>query len=303
MLGTKRNKKNNNAEGTAITERETKALIKEIESEDPNRLVEDAGPLGKAFIRSVDAAVNLQTGTIRAYVNWLRRQNPDATPDEIQELMTKQFRTTVATTGAGAGLAAAIPGVGFVTGAAAIAGESVLFLDLAAFYTVASAYLRGTDISDPERRRAVVLTTLTGAKGVAIVDTILGSDSDKPLSKNTLNKFSGPTLKEANSMLTRFALRSMRRKLLRGWIGKLLPLGLGALAGRAANRKLANAVVDNAVGALGATPVAFAEPLPEKADATEAKMSMDPRNFAAWILNLFKNTKKNPEAELETETK
>ena len=184
MLGTKRNKKNNNAEGTAISERETKALIKEIESEDPNRLIEDAGPLGKAFIRSVDAAVNLQTGTIRTYVNWLRRQNPDATPDEIQELMTKQFRTTVATTGAGAGLAAAIPGVGFVTGAAAIAGESVLFLDLAAFYTVASAYLRGTDISDPERRRAVVLTTLTGAKGVAIVDTILGSDSDKPLSKN-----------------------------------------------------------------------------------------------------------------------
>ena len=52
MLGTKRNKKNNNAEGTAISERETKALIKEIESEDPNRLIEDAGPLGKAFIRS-----------------------------------------------------------------------------------------------------------------------------------------------------------------------------------------------------------------------------------------------------------
>ena len=298
MIGTKQNKKSTDAQ---ITENATRALIRDIEAEDPNRLVEDAGPLGKAFISSVNAAVKLQTGVIRAYVNWLRRQNPDATPDEIQALMSKQFRTTVATTGAGAGLAAAIPGVGLLTGTAAIAGESVLFLDLAAFYTVASAYLRGTDISDPERRRAVVLTTLTGAKGVAIVDTMLGSDGSKPLSKNTLNKFSGPTLQEANGLLTRFALRSMRRKLLRGWIGKLLPLGLGALAGRAANRKLADAVVVNAVGALGATPIAFAEPLPENAEATEAEMSMDPRSFAAWILRMFKNSKKNPTTEVENE--
>jgi len=268
--------------------------IDEALREDPTQLEKDAGPLGRAFIGAVDKAVQLQTSTIRTYVDWLRRQNPDATPAEIQKLMDKHLKNTVTGTGAGVGAAAAVPGIGLFAGAAAVAGESVLFLDLAAFYAVASAYLRGEDISDPERRRALVLSLLMGTKGLAIVDAMLGDDAGKIPGKSTLAKFSGPTLANTNNVLQRIAMRSMRKTLRRAWLGKLMPLGIGAIAGTTANRKLADGVIDNVQSGLSAMPAAFASPLPEKDTDEDGKgLSLNPKEFAAWILRQFKDDKKD----------
>ena len=268
--------------------------IEEALREDPTQLEKDAGPLGRAFIGAVDKAVQLQTSTIRTYVDWLRRQNPDATPAEIQKLMDKHLKNTVTGTGAGVGAAAAVPGIGLFAGAAAVAGESVLFLDLAAFYAVASAYLRGEDISDPERRRALVLSLLMGTKGLAIVDAMLGDDAGKIPGKSTLAKFSGPTLANTNNVLQRIAMRSMRKTLRRAWLGKLMPLGIGAIAGTTANRKLADGVIDNVQSGLSAMPAAFASPLPEKDTDEDGKgLSLNPKEFAAWILRQFKDDKKD----------
>ena len=268
--------------------------IDEALREDPTQLEKDAGPLGRAFIGAVDKAVQLQTSTIRTYVDWLRRQNPDATPAEIQKLMDKHLKNTVTGTGAGVGAAAAVPGIGLFSGAAAVAGESVLFLDLAAFYAVASAYLRGEDIADPERRRTLVLSLLMGTKGLAIVDAMLGDAAGKIPGKSTLAKFSGPTLANTNSVLERIATRSMRKTLRRAWLGKLMPLGIGAIAGTTANRKLADGVIDNVQSGLSAMPAAFASPLPEKDTDEDGKgLSLNPKEFAAWILRQFKDDKKD----------
>ena len=268
--------------------------IDEALREDPAQLEKDAGPLGRAFIGAVDKAVQLQTSTIRTYVDWLRRQNPDATPAEIQKLMDKHLKNTVTGTGAGVGAAAAVPGIGLFSGAAAVAGESVLFLDLAAFYAVASAYLRGEDIADPERRRTLVLSLLMGTKGLAIVDAMLGDDAGKIPGKSTLAKFSGPTLANTNSVLERIATRSIRKTLRRAWLGKLMPLGIGAIAGTTANRKLADGVIDNVQSGLSAMPAAFASPLPEKDTDEDGKgLSLNPKEFAAWILRQFKDDKKD----------
>lgn len=266
--------------------------IEEALREDPTQLEKDAGPLGRAFIGAVDKAVQLQTSTIRTYVDWLRRQNPDATPAEIQKLMDKHLKNTVTGTGAGVGAAAAVPGIGLFSGAAAVAGESVLFLDLAAFYAVASAYLRGEDVSDPERRRALVLSLLMGTKGLAIVDAMLGDDAGKIPGKSTLAKFSGPTLANTNNVLERIAMRSMRKTLRRAWLGKLMPLGIGAIAGTTANRKLADGVIGNVQSGLSSMPAAFASPLPEKDTDEDGKgLSLNPKEFAAWVLRQFKDDK------------
>ena len=284
MFGTKKKSKD-------LTVRQE---IDEALREDPAQLEKDAGPLGRAFIGAVDKAVQLQTSTIRTYVDWLRRQNPDATPAEIQKLMDKHLKNTVTGTGAGVGAAAAVPGIGLFSGAAAVAGESVLFLDLAAFYAVASAYLRGEDISDPERRRALVLSLLMGTKGLAIVDAMLGDDAGKIPGKSTLAKFSGPTLANTNNVLERIATRSIRKTLRRAWLGKLMPLGIGAIAGTTANRKLADGVIDNVQSGLSAMPAAFASPLPEKDTDEDGKgLSLNPKEFAAWILRQFKDDKKD----------
>lgn len=278
-------------------------LIDDVQGIDYEQLEEDAGPLGRAFINSVDKAVQLQSGAIRGYVNWLRRQNPDASPADIQDKMDKHFRNAVSGTGAGVGAAAAVPGIGLVTGAAAVAGESVLFLDLAAFYTVASSYLRGVDINDPERRRTAVLTVLMGSQGLAIVDAIMGADVKDLASKNTLARFAGPQLAQANSILKRVAMRSFTKRMRNAWIGKMLPLGLGAVAGTVANRKLAAGVIDNVSEALGAAPAEFPEPLPEKASQEEATLSANPKNFVQWVLGLFGDKVKGKEAKEKDEKK
>lgn len=277
------------------TEVDIRREIDDATKADPAQLEKDAGPLGRAFINAVDKAVHLQTSSIRAYVDWLRRQNPDASPAEIQKTMDKHLKNTVSGTGAGVGATAAVPGIGLVTGAAAVAGESVLFLDLAAFYAVASAYLRGVDIDDPERRRAIVLTLLMGSKGIAIVDAILGDDATTIPGKSTLAKFSGPTLTQTNNVLERMAMRSLNKQMRRAWLGKLMPLGIGAIAGTTANRKLADGVIENEHDALGAVPAGFATPLPDKEEQDiddDAKgLSLSPKEFAAWILHLFKDDK------------
>ena len=277
------------------TEVDIRREIDDATKADPAQLEKDAGPLGRAFINAVDKAVHLQTSSIRAYVDWLRRQNPDASPAEIQKTMDKHLKNTVTGTGAGVGATAAVPGIGLVTGAAAVAGESVLFLDLAAFYAVASAYLRGVDVDDPERRRAIVLTLLMGSKGIAIVDAILGDDATTIPGKSTLAKFSGPTLTQTNNVLERMAMRSLNNQMRRAWLGKLMPLGIGAIAGTTANRKLADGVIENEHDALGAVPAGFATPLPDKEEQDiddDAKgLSLNPKEFAAWILHLFKDDK------------
>ena len=88
-------------------------------------------------------------------------------------------------------------------------------------------------------------------------------------------------------------MRSLKKSLRRAWLGKLLPLGLGAIAGTAANRKLADGVISNVQSGLGAAPTAFATPLPERDDEeTGAGLSMNPKEFASWILGVFNDRDK-----------
>ena len=249
---------------------------------DPATIEQNATIWGRSFIRGLDRAVRLQSGVIRAYVDHLRRSNPDASPAEIQAIMDKHFLYAASGTGAGAGGAAAVPGIGFFTGAAAIAGESLVFVDLAAVYTVGSAYLRGVDISDAERRRAIVLMVLSGSQGAAIVDTLIGPNAQKVPSVAMVSKFSGPTLNQANSLLTRQLLKSMKKRLRRMWLGKLMPLGIGAVAGTMANRALAKKVIDGIDPNLGQAPAEFANELPAKS-AEEDEIDAAEKNTAGRV--------------------
>ena len=53
------------------------------------------------------------------------------------------------------------------------------------------------------------------------------------------------------------------------WIGKIMPLGIGVVAGVTANRALAKKVVDNTARNLGPAPAEFATPLPPKSKEEE----------------------------------
>lgn len=244
------------------TEAPEQAIVDGLGS-DPRALEADASPAGRALIRALDKAVSVQSSAIENYVDRLRRKNPGASPAEIQELVDKHFLRIATGTGAGAGAAAAIPGVGFFMGAAAIGAESLVFLDAAAWYTLASAQLRGVDITDENRRRTLILVALLGAKGSAIVDTFVGDvGATKGVpTMTTVARFTAPKLTEMNNRLIRTALKYMTRKFRRAWFGKILPLGIGAVAGTVANRKLARSVIANVRESLGVVPARFTDPV------------------------------------------
>ena len=213
----------------------------DIDPEDTNRFT-------SALLNSLDRAVAVQSGVISKYVEGLKKRNKNAPPQQLQQLIDKHFLNITSGTGAAAGASAAIPGVGLVTGAATIAGESVVFLEAAAWYILASSYLRGDDIKSPERRRALVLLVLTGSKGSALVDTFVGdlNSVSGMRSAATLSRFSGPSLSGSNGRLTKLftTLITQRRKW--AWVSKLMPMGIGAVLGTTANRKLAKQVIEHA---------------------------------------------------------
>lgn len=237
---------------------------------DPKAVEANAGRAGRTLMKALDRAVSIQSSSIERYVDRLRKKNPGASPREIQDMLDKRFLTVAGGSGAGAGAAAAVPGIGFFTGAAAIGAESLVFLDIVAVYTVASAYLRGVDVRDPERRRALILLVLLGAKGSAIVDTVVGDlGKSKGLpSVTTMSRFSAPTLGTLNNRLLRTALKQVTKRFRWAWLGKIMPLGIGAVAGTVANRRLAKRAMTNARESLGAPPATF--PTPEKPEKPEA---------------------------------
>lgn len=232
---------------------------------DSQALIAESGMAGKILVTSLDRVVHLQRSAITGYVDWLRSKNPEASPAEIQDLMNKHFVRLATGTGAGAGTAAAIPGIGFVTGALTISAESLVFLDAAAFYTVASAYVRGADITDPERRKALILVALSGSQGTALVDASLTATS----SVSAISRMSPSNVREVNNQLVKIALNQISKRMKQAWIGKIMPMGIGAVLGTMANRKLAAKVVHSTSESLGALPSAFDTPAPSEDEAQE----------------------------------
>ncbi len=232
---------------------------------DSQALIAESGMAGKILVNSLDRVVHLQHSAIIGYVDWLRSKNPEASPAEIQDLMNKHFVRLATGSGAGAGTAAAIPGIGFVTGALTISAESLVFLDAAAFYTVASAYLRGADITDPERRKALILVALSGSQGTALVDASLTATS----SVSAISRMSPGNVREVNNQLVKIALNQISKRMKQAWIGKIMPMGIGAVLGTMANRKLAAKVVHSTSESLGALPSAFDTPAPSEDEIQE----------------------------------
>lgn len=233
---------------------------------DSQALIAESGMAGKILVNSLDRVVHLQRSAIIGYVDWLRSKNPEASPAEIQDLMNKHFVRLATGSGAGAGTAAAIPGIGFVTGALTISAESLVFLDAAAFYTVASAYLRGADITDPERRKALILVALSGSQGTALVDASLTATS----SVSAISRMSPGNVREVNNQLVKIALNQISKRMKQAWIGKIMPMGIGAVLGTMANRKLAAKVVHSTSESLGALPSAFDTPAPSEDEVQES---------------------------------
>ncbi len=211
----------------------------------------------------LDRVMSVHRPAVLAHLRGIRSKYPDATPEQVLLILERRYLTTVTTSGAGVGVAAAVPAVG--TGAAlAISGaETVLFLESTALFAQSVAELHGIPVDDPERGRALVLAMVVGGASQELITQFAGQATgrgpDKTEFWGTLIAKSLPRTAVAQFMdrVRKVYLPRMLASAGGGIVGRVLPFGVGAVVGGAANQILGRRVVKTARTAFGPPPTVF----------------------------------------------
>jgi hypothetical protein len=220
-----------------------------------NNGVEDPSAVAKVLSAIIERGARVQAPAVKAYVDRLRRQTPDASPADIVTKLEKHYLAAVMASGAAVGSAAAFPGIGTLAAMSAVAGETVVFLEATAVYVLAVAEVYGIPAEHRERRRALVLAVLVGEDSKhAIADLIGTGRTSGAWIADGAATLPLPAVSQLNSRLLKYFVK--RYTLKRGAIafGKLLPVGIGAVVGGVGNRLMGKRIVANARKAFGPPP-------------------------------------------------
>ncbi|MEZ0051746.1 hypothetical protein ABIA30_002754 [Mycobacterium sp. MAA66] len=216
---------------------------------------EDPGAAARALSHVIERSARVQAPAIRAYVGKLRAHNPNSTPAEIATRLEKHYLAAIMASGAAVGSAAAFPGIGTVTALAAVAGETVVFLEATAVFVLAVAEVYGIPTDHHERRRALVLAVLVGDEGKQAIGDLLGNTrTNGAWLADGAAALPLPAMSQLNSRLLKFFVKKFALK--RGAIafGKLLPAGIGAVIGGGGNRLMGKKIIQNTHDAFGPAP-------------------------------------------------
>ena len=216
---------------------------------------EKPGAAAKVLSQIIERGARVQAPAVKAYVDRLRRSDPNASPAEVVKKLEKHYLAAVMASGAAVGSAAAFPGIGTLAALSAVTGETVVFLEATSVYVLAVAEVYGIPAEHRERRRALVLAMLVGEDSKHAVAELLGHGrtSGAWLADGAAT-LPLPAVSQLNSRLLRYFVK--RYTLKRGAIafGKLLPVGIGAVVGGVGNRLMGKRIVANARMAFGNPP-------------------------------------------------
>ena len=221
----------------------------------PATMDENPSAAAKVLSAIIERGARVQAPAVKAYVDRLRDQSPNATPAEIVARLEKHYLAAVMASGAAVGSAAAFPGIGTLTAMSAVAGETMVFLEATAVYVLAVAEVHGIPAEHRERRRALVLAVLVGEDSKrAIADLIGPGRTSGSWLADGAATLPLPAVSQLNSRLLKYFVK--RYTLKRGALmfGKLLPVGIGAVIGGVGNRLMGKRIVANARNAFGNPP-------------------------------------------------
>lgn len=216
---------------------------------------EDPSAAAKVLSAIIERGSRVQGPAVKAYVNRLRNQSPDASPAEIITKLEKRYLAAVMASGAAVGSAAAFPGIGTLAAMSSVAGETVVFLEATTLYVLAVAEVHGIPADHRERRRALVLAVLVGEDSKGVVADLMGRRrTGGAWLADGAATLPLPAVSQLNSRLLRYFVK--RYTLRRGAIafGKMLPMGVGAVVGGVGNRLMGKRIVANARTAFGTAP-------------------------------------------------
>lgn len=203
-----------------------------------------------SFGEVVDAVLDIPSEHIDQKLLQLAKAHPQADVGDLEKILTKQYikRTAYASSAVGAG--AALPGGGTGVALGLTAGELAVYAVQTTIYILGVSRLQGVRPADREQRRALVLSSLLGEEGAAIVSDQLGL-STLAWARTSLKNLSSPTLGQVNKALMKYASKKLSRRTAGRIAGRLIPFGIGAGVGYLSGKAVARRTAEGVKTALG----------------------------------------------------
>ena len=202
----------------------------------------------------LEVSSRVQAPAVAAYVDKLRRSNPNATPADIVTKLEKQYLAAVMASGAAVGSAAAFPGIGTLVALSAVAGETLVFLEATSLFVLAVAEVHGIPVDQRDRRRALVLSVLVGEDSRGAITEFLGPSRTSGAWLAETELLPLPAVSQLNSKLMQYFVKKFAIKRSAMAFGKMLPVGIGAVVGGGGNRLMGKRIITNARRAFGPAP-------------------------------------------------
>jgi hypothetical protein len=220
----------------------------------PKRRIPVPAPVEHALDTALDKALAVQRPVVLGYLDRVRRRHPEMTPAQVVAQLERRYLATVIGIGGASGAAAAVPGVGTAAAVATGAAEITAFVSASAMFVLALSELHGLPVSDPEIRRALVVSVLVGESGLAALESG-GAPAHwaQVIARTTPRE----NITSVNSYLGRLLLRRLGTRQGALLFGRALPLGIGAAVGAGGNAALARGAIGAARRAFGPPPAAF----------------------------------------------
>jgi hypothetical protein len=234
-------------------------------------------PEDPRLLRFIDGALGVQRPIVLAHVRTIRRRHPNASPADVIRILENNYLAAVTFGGAAVGASAALPAVGLTTSLVLSGAETAGFLEVSGLFAQSVTEVHGIAVDDPERARALVMTMILGSGGSDLVRQLAAQFTGEVPSKNakwgelitkTLPSAAmGPIADRIKSTFFRRFARAQSGRVL----GRVIPFGIGAVVGGAANNALGRKVVENARTAFGPAPTVFPAGLEPVIQVGEAK--------------------------------
>lgn len=237
---------------------------------------DDDGKPTPALNGFLDRTLKVQRPVVLRWVQHLRNEHPEETPEQIAKRLEKLYIRANTATGGIAGGAAVIPGIGTVASLGVSTVSIGGYLEMTALYAQSIAELHGVSTEDPERTRAMVMALMLGEDGGQLMKQVMSTGAQSRGMTNRWGLLMGSSGKDGKGLNMGTKLRNMfiRRFIRRqgtAMLGRALPFGIGAVVGGGANLAMSRQVVSSVREAFGSIPASFPEALAEVDRAPKLK--------------------------------
>jgi hypothetical protein len=201
--------------------------------------------VARLFMGGTERAIADRSVTARAHVEAMRRAHPAWTNDRLAKHVVDKYVATVTAVGAGAGVTAAIPAAGLVTGLAVTAVDLGVygFSTARMILTVAAVY--DVDLSREDIRRTHVLGILAGDEAAIAAAAELSGKTER---------LTASSVQLLNNRLARNVTLRFGARMVSARAASLIPLGIGAIMGGGVNFLLGRGVGQRAIASFRQLP-------------------------------------------------